>query len=703
MRAERQAKAFFKQHKARALTPYQYSTKDQSFECLVCLDMFDMSYDHAKALAKRWKRKDRENLDGVCCPSCRKSWAQSRTLASQYAAMTDEQLIKLSEAAYESNTEASNPRPYCDTPHYNEMRRRKNEQGLSLVDQVNELLGRRRQRPELDNYTLDDWRGYLAERKYINQNAWKRADSHGLKKCRESGYFEQLKVEFFSNRLLFLSKNGGIFHCQSNEEKIFAQVLDALDLEFEAHPEWPFCLPNSSRNCLADFKAKVNGRVCFIEVWLVGKHLLKPSELNDTFLMKYTERRALKERLIKQATGVCFDNFISIEARTLKNHGLETFLEEIKSVLHALGVNGLEIISSKLISEADQALCAASSLDSEWLLNYAIKNNLTHYTHFESSLERAIRRNQELKCELELKLAEYWEREPTSRFIEKSNLDDVKKFIAQRVDINTREAYEKAHQRGELPAGFLQNPVQYYDELTCWRELFGRPSLVDYDEARAIVRRLEVKGKTDFTQRRASIKESLDCNDPDYDLLKVKGNPGNPKSGGYQEFTTWSDFTSNVESIERNERNARNAGLLELVKRGALSEIVQALKSFKCESATALRKEVGNKVMDALLELNTLPFIELALFGNTRKNIKDLSAIAALVPEAALKNIDTWGRYRKANPEFQVFPYHIERELSGRQEGTWTEVIRILDTKRATFPLVSEWIQEGLTFVRSRL
>ena len=132
-----------------------------------------------------------------------------------------------------------------------------------------------------------------------------------------------------------------------------------------------------------------------------------------------------------------------------------------------------------------------------------------------------------LKQELELALANEFMRGPNSRYFIKPKVETIIEYVSARKELHSKGLYTAAFKRGELPAGFMANPLKDYSELKQWRQLWGLPILVGYSEASKIVKRLKVKGKSDFTNRRAKVKKSLDKEHPDYNLLKVRSNPGN--------------------------------------------------------------------------------------------------------------------------------------------------------------------------------
>lgn len=701
MNKKEEAYKFYKKFKAKPSSVWEGATFLQKFCCEATLGdrrcgyQYEMSYSRGKTLKERWEEKGLSGdcLHGVMCPAHRKQFRIARTKHYTYANMSEFCLFKL---ALKGKNKGKCNKHFCDNVHYNEMLRRKNEIGLSMVDRLNEHLGKRRLRPELANYTVDDWRAYLQEQKYFSKTQWKKFDSHAQKQCYDHGVMDQLTEEFFSTKLIFKSHNDKLIQCQSYAELVFAKVLDELKLDFDAHPKWPFWFKNEAYKSKADFSIKHEGKLIFVEIWMLRRDLVTEADLLDKYVQRYLKRREEKEVKIRErAESVC-DIFLSVEARRLRNEGLDAFLIDIKKSLTLIGISDVDSVSAELFSDIERSLFKLHDFNVEDLLEYAKKNNYGYYTQFDNSLERLIRKDSKLLQELELVLAKEFKRAPNSRYFIKPKVETIVEYVSARKELHSKESYTVAFNKGELPGGFTAVPMEHYLELKNWGQLWGEPLLVGYSEAKKIVKRLKVKGKSDFTNRRAKVKKSLDKEHPDYNLLKVRSNPGNRSSGGYDAFTFWDAFTGNFEKTKQRERNNNLKRYEILVKSGDIHEIVNELLPLNCISSTDLRKKIGNKASNALTELKNIAFIELILFGSTSKPIKDLNAFVNYVPESAYATEDTWRKQRKSNIKFLLFPAKLYRYVKAEETVGWNEVRRILKAKSNTKFPVENWFSTSI-------
>lgn len=198
-----EAYLFYEKYKAKPISSWKGATKKQRFKCEAMLDgnqcgcIFEISYSRVTTIFNRWRKKlVGHDLYGVMCPTHRKAFAKSRTKHTYYEKMSSFGLLKL---ALKNRGKGKVYKHGNDTVHYLEMLRRKNEDGLTLIDLINEHLGARRLRPELQQYTLDDWRAYLKKKKFFNKSEWKRLDPHTQMLCYKQGYMAQLTKEFFQH------------------------------------------------------------------------------------------------------------------------------------------------------------------------------------------------------------------------------------------------------------------------------------------------------------------------------------------------------------------------------------------------------------------------------------------------------------------------------------------------------------------------
>lgn len=695
-----EAYLFYEKYKAKPISSWKGATKKQRFKCEAMLDgnqcgcIFEISYSRVTTIFNRWRKKlVGHDLYGVMCPTHRKAFAKSRTKHTYYENMSSFGLLKL---ALKNRGKGKVYKHGNDTVHYLEMLRRKNEDGLTLIDLINEHLGARRLRPELQQYTLDDWRAYLKKKKFFNKSEWKRLDPHTQMLCYKQGYMAQLTKEFFSTRLIFESHTHAVIQCESYAELVFAKVLDELRLDYKDHPEWPFWFKNESYKSKADFSIMLNGKVVMVELWMLRKDLLSVAELSDKFVQKYLRRRAKKELKIKECAESAYDIFINVEARILRNDGLEAYLIEIKKILKSLNIKNIECISPSLFTDVEKLLFKLKILDVEELISYAKLNNFHYFTQFDNHLAKAIRKKPQLQTKLEKALAIEFKRVPNSRFFETPPLDNIIEYVSARKELHNKEAYMAAHTNGLLPDGFMASPVNSYPELKCWKQLWGEPLLVSYFKAKQIVNNLDVKGKTDFTRRRAKVKKSLNKNDPDFELLKVRANPGNHISGGYGEFTTWDDFTGDTDAIKQKSRKIELKQYAEIIQRGDLIAITNKLNTLVFLSPTELRKILGKKASDALAHLKNTAFIELILFGKTNNHIKDLNILVNYIPENAYVTENEWQTQRQINIAYRLFPSKLQRHVISGEEVSWSKVKDILKKKSDNRTPIGEWFLSNL-------
>ncbi|WP_166421679.1 hypothetical protein [Pseudoalteromonas sp. Z1A8] len=695
-----EAYLFYEKYKAKPISSWKGATKKQRFKCEAMLDgnqcgcIFENSYSKLIVFFNRWRKKlEGHDLYGVMCPTHRKAFAKSRTKYAYYENMSNFGLVKL---ALKNRGKGKIYKHCNDNVHYLEMLRRKNEDGLTLIDLINEHLGARRLRPELQHYTLDDWRAYLKMKKFFNKSEWKRLDSHTQMLCHRQGYMPQLTKEFFSTSLIFESHTHAVIHCASYAELVFAKVLDELRLDYKAHPEWPFWFKNESYKCKADFIIILNGKVVMVEIWMLRKDLISKADLSDELLQNYLQRRKYKELKIKECAESAYDIFINVEARILRNDGLEAYLIEIKKILKSLNIKNIECISPSLFTDVEKLLFKLKILDVEELISYAKLNNFHYFTQFDNHLEKSIRKNPELQNKLERALAKEFNRVPNSRFFVDPPVADIILFVSARKELHSKEAYMTAHSNGQLPDGFMGNPIAKYPELKNWRQLWGEPLLVSYTEAKQIVSNLQIKGKTDFTRRRVKVKKSLDKNDPDFELLKIRANPGNHISGGYDEFTTWDEFTGDTDAIKQKCRKIELKQFLDIIQGGELMEITNQLTSLSFSSPTELRKILGEKASDALAYLKNAAFIDLILFGKTNKHIKDLNILVSYVPESAYVTENEWQKQRKVHIAYRLFPSKLGRHVISGEEVSWSKVKGILKKKSDNRTPIGEWFLSNL-------
>lgn len=695
-----EAYLFYEKYKAKPISSWKGATKKQSFKCEAMLDgiecgcIFEISYSRVTTIFNRWKQKlVSHDLHGVMCPTHRKAFAKSRTKHTYYKNMSSFGLLKL---ALKNRGKGKVYRHSNDTVHYQEMLRRKNEDGLTLVDQLNEHYGYQRLRPELARNGIDDWRAYLLENKFFSKSEWKRLDPYTMSLCYKGGFMDQLTEYFFSTHLMFKSHTEKLIQCQSYAEFVFAKVIDELGLDFQDHPAWPFWFKNEAYKSKADFSILFEGKLIIFEIWMLRKDLLSVAELSDKFVQKYLRRRAKKEIKIKKyAASVC-DVFISLEARTLKKNGLEAYLIEIKNTLRSLSIKNTEKISLDLFSDIEKLIFTFDQLAVEDLLSYAKLNDFRYFTQFDKALARMIRKQPQLLAELEKALAIEFNRVTNSRFFVDPPIADIISFVSARKELHSKGAYMAAHSNGQLPNGFMGNPIAKYPELKCWRQLWGEPLLVSYFEAKQIVNNLQVKGKTDFTRRRAKIKKSLNKKDPDFELLKVRANPGNHISGGYAEFTTWDNFTGDNALIRKKRRIKKLKQYIDIIQRGDLIEITNEFSVLNFSSLTELRKIIGSKPWDALAHLKNVAFIELALVGKTTQLIRDLNIFVNYIPEDAYKTEKEWQKQRLKNITYRLFPSKLQRHVISGGEVSWSKVKDILKKKSDNRTPIGEWFLSNL-------
>lgn len=439
-----------------------------------------------------------------------------------------------------------------------------------------------------------------------------------------------------------------------------------------------------------------------LEVWMLRKDLVSQGDLSGKFVQDYLQRRKYKEEKIIKCADYTYDIFASVEARTLKKNGLEAYLIEVKDNLKSLGIKNTEKITPELFDDLEKLIFKADLLEVEELIRYAKLNNFSYFTQFDNTLERLIRKNPPLQEKLEIALAKEFHRVPNSRFFDTPPLDDIIAFVSARNELHSKESYITAHSNGQLPSGFMAIPINSYPELKSWRQLWGEPQLVNFSDAKNIVRLLNVKGKTDFTNRRAKVKKSLNKNSPDFDLLKVRSNPGNKMSGGYEEFTTWREFTDSVDAAQlQNRKNGINHYTL-LVKEGDISKITDELSKLNYSSPTELRKIIGSNAYSFLTKLKSIAFIELMLFDKTTKPIKDLNKLANYVPEYAYENEKKWHELRKKNIIFRLFPAKLDRNVKLGKTVGWTEVKNILKNKSENLLPVESWFSSSMRLLKQK-
>ncbi len=690
---------FFRQFKVKPLNeiPDLY-TAESDFECtgelngLPCKHRFSTSLSKAKA--KIFKRNADNPSEAesatLLCKKHSQFFKRRKSKAFQYSQMSSPELIEL--------TSKNGPlhSHYLDTPHYEEIRKRK------LTENVLIKYGRSRKRPDFASYTLEDWRAFLIKYRFHNRSAWKKQDSFSMKHfyAADEEWQNILVEEFFSTALVFRTRDGGLIQCASYAELIVAKIFDELNLSFGAHPEWPFGHKSDKRKCKADFFIEHQGRRIFIEIWMFKNTLVKETDLNDKFISQYLQKREFKERNITQHMHSVCDEFVSIEARTLRDRGLNDYLEEVKSVLHKLGIPQLNHITADMFSETQKLIFEIKSHPTTEIIRYAQKHDLKVITDFPDNFVRLLRKHPLKKAEVEVALAKMNGRPANTRITGKAPLQEVISYVTERPQLHSKNAYINAHKNGKLPVGFPAAPHLHYPRLKSWGELWGEPMLVNFTKATEIVRKLNIKGKTDFEKRRRNAKASKNLEHSDFDLLKVRGNPGNFTSGGYSEFTTWSEFTNHPEAISQRATAINNEKYITLLLDASDEKILDVLLTLGANDVNTLRQKIGATAMHLFNQHQKNIFFEVILFGESRKTLKDFAALVKIAPAEDFQTEKKWAKTKQTTPLKRLFPTKIYRYMREDKEIGWAETRSALQHLREAGTPMLPQTAEGLALLK---
>jgi hypothetical protein len=646
-----------------------------TFICKKCCHQWNNNIYQMKTIIERWSRKVSDDLLKYCfCPKCREEKVKTarekkRWSCRKFKDMTNNELESLVKSLPSKHIINSTSLIKYSTPLYHELLNRKHSIFKNLLTKIWDDLGVKRRRPELHHYTESDWNRYLRERNYYNLQDFRGNDSHAHKILSSKPYKKDLLNEYFPTSLLY---NGA--RLQSYAELAVAIALEFLDIKYIAHPKWDFAYEGGSRNCVADFSFSNFNQEVYIEVWMHNHESASENDKLHKFRKDYLIRRYKKEKLIaKQIEDNCDKQlFLPLEANILRNEGIDAFLEHIKKQLSMLGLPKLKKLSKDIFPDAK--MFNLNSYDAQAILEICLERGFKYFTHLPNLYIAYLGKNEEIKSELIELLAKHYSY-PASTRNSLSKSSDVIEYVKQNKDLHSKALYQKAHKDGLLPRGFPQCILSAYEEVVSWGQAWGEPLLVSYCEAKEICIRLKVTGKESFSKRRYIAKKKLDPLDKDFELLKVRSNPGNMTSGGYMDdWTSWNDFLDNQTPRQQTEQ-----GMLELkiINRGSSTEVIELLSNLNIVSMTSFRKQLPAAYLRSFKNREDFRLIEIEHFGSTSSLIHDFGMIAKLVTPESLTTFKDWKAARESNIEYKQFPLKLYRYTPGNSED-WSSVLRKL-------------------------
>ncbi|MCG6202708.1 hypothetical protein [Psychromonas antarctica] len=633
------------------------------------------TYANVDAQISKWDRKDYptdEQKVLTACPNCRKSISKTNTQKYHFEKMSNENLLIAARNVPSENLESNGTFRGKYPVLSNEMNTRE-VHGKSLLKLFSEEQAWRGIRPELMNYSFNDWWDYLELSEYKTIGEWKKGDPRAQCVCstlHKDTHYKNLRKEFFNKGRLTLD---GIQY-DSTSELLVAKVLSHLNISFKPHGKWGFYYKISKgaakqrkqRHPEYDFKFSVNGKKFIVEVWLCSKDNLTENEMKDNLLLEYIDKRDIK---IKKALIYQSDvTLVSIEARINRKSGQKAFLEHVQEVmLNKIGLSEVSDIDFESLYEGDPRPL------SQWnvcdFFRECSETNAKQISDLSISLQNRLRKNKNIQVSLAQLLARK-HGYPLNTLYYLAPLPHVIEYCSKRLELSVRTVYKKLHTRGKLPHGFPQRVTNAYKSIATHREICGLEAreFIDYFAAKKVVQKYQFKHSGEFEAAR-------DSNDVKFSPLKqIYKLPDHPITG-YPEWENWATFLGNKKSWESTPEGRK---ALDVLKEGSVKAVASYIRrTLRCHRKSELRKISVNAVK--ALDLNPkAQDIEIVVFGCAMNLCSDLEIVAKTVKLEHLLTENIWRKERSKHKTYQriLAKFHLKHPS---YKGDWNNILKLIN------------------------
>ncbi|MEL0630726.1 hypothetical protein [Psychromonas aquatilis] len=624
----------------------------------------------------KWERKRNitdEQRKHIACPQCRKLIYKTNTQAYQFKNMSNDELLIAARNVFPKNLESNGIFRKKHSVLSNEMNIRK-VNGKSLLELFSEEQGWRVVRPELMNYSYNDWHDYLELRDYKTLNEWRKDDPRAQYICsslNKNTYYIDLKNEFFNKERLTLD---GIQY-DSTSELLVAKVLSHLNISFIAHGKWGFYYKKrdneyktrNRRHPEYDFKFCIKDKIYIVEVWLCSRDNLKFNEMKDKMLLDYLNKRSFKtENALIHHPEV---TLVSIEARINRKNGQKAFLEHVQKVFHnQIGMSEVNNIDFESLYEGDPRPL------SQWkvcdFFRECRETSAKKITDLSISLQNCLRRNKDIQVSLAQLLARK-HGYPLNTIFYLAPLSHVVKYCSKRPELSNRKVYQELHSDGKLPHGFPQRVVNAYDSIMYHSQICGieHQAFINYYEAKKLVQKYKFRNSVIFEIARDSSEDKFT---PLKQIYKI---PDHPISG-YPEWEDWATFLGNKKpwhlSIEGQEA-------IKILKEGSVKEVASYItRALGCHKRSEFRK-ISCTAMKALRLNRNAQDIEIIAFGSTTNLKFDLETVVKTVKHEDLLTEKIWQEKRAKHKTYQRILSRFYLKWP-EYKGEWKNVLKVLET-----------------------
>lgn len=664
---------FSKQYGAEILTHRTdfYGPKTQiSYRCLRpdCQCTWTSNYYVFKNMVHGWKQKNlsKKQLSLIACPKYRRSISKNATQASIFSKMSNAELLKVAHSTPHKDRKTNWQFSRTHSVLRNEMDKRI-VGNSTLLRAFSKEQGWRVIRPELSLMSYEDWRSYLQAKGYKTLLEWKQKDSRALIICstlHKETFYPLLKQEFFSSNHLFLN---GIQY-GSHSEKLVAKVLSHLNIDFHTHGQWGFSKPNSRRQMEYDFRFVHKKQVFVLEVWMCSRDNIRQFEEQDKVLQGYLAKRTYKINQIAKHHPTI--TLINIEARVYRTHGQKCFLKHIKDVLTCHGILAGQQLDLEDLYEGNETPLSQWTVDD--FFNECLASNWRQFTDLPTSFQNHLRKHKHRQIDLVKRLALHYQYPLNTRYYLAPS-EEVIKFCRNASQLQSKDDYISAHQKGKLPPGFPQNPTTTYAEINHWCEVWGdKPTVfLSYSEAKTLVQRFNFKSSGEYARARDSGEERYKS------LYQVFKLPDHPITG-YREWVNWRTFLGHDRALPWH-LTAFGARSIQILSTQSVLAVSRYLKKvLNCVTKSQLRA-LSPKAADALNINPKGADIEIIVFGKTRRLTQTPKAIAKVVQEKHLTSERTWREARKRYKTYKRFPAKFYNTLE-TYNGNWSNVRKLLSS-----------------------
>lgn len=613
---------------------------------------------------KRLRSLIKSHPNRLMCPKCFEQYIRVNylpiPLTQRLKVMTDEDLLLLAKTTFSAMQMQSKDRVITqqdfNSKHgafYEEMRKRNptqdgTNQANHLFDELSRFAGWRRKRPELDTWTINEYKTHLTNLGIKTMADWRKIDVHSLKKATDRGFKDELKAWLNPK---FLAD--GVFY-DSYAEFIVAKVLAYNNIAFKAHSDWPFTYKSRCK-MKKDFDFNYHNQHFSVEVLMITEQEMIEEEISDSALLsKYIERSKYKLAKISQLTNT---QLITIRARKLKHEDVENYLSHIFDVFEEHNI----VLNRCGIHHLDLAPTNFENWEIKTWMTEAKNNGWQQLTDLPPVLQNHLRKNKTLQLQLHEYFCHLTGKKFNTRF-KLAPLEVFEAYILKRPELWSKPNYDHAYNKNELPLDFPAEPHAAYNK-SLFEIIADGPRIANYFEAKALVQTFNLTSKDDFIKKRAST-------DLKYRALKrIRACPQNLKSGGYAEFEDWPTFLGNERLVPWRDM-AGNQTSIEILKHGTVDEVVDLIKdTFKVKTRGELRK-INSTIINILDQRIDCADIDIKAFGLTYHLIYDIDTVFNSITPIMIKSEDDWQRTRHTDEQYKKFPAKLQR-LKPIESESW--------------------------------